>query len=84
MTSEECCVYVFLPQNTQPVTAGKFILKKNKVEISVGRFIYGKSYLVRSDAVEIYPIELRLDNKVFETAIMEVVFGAIRDASPYF
>lgn len=39
------------------------------MEISIGRFIYGKSYLVRHDAVEIDPIELRLDNKVFETAI---------------
>jgi serine/threonine-protein kinase HipA len=82
MTSKECYVYITLPNQYEQVTAGKFVLDSNVRGDNIGRFVYGKSYLARSDAVELDPIELRLTDKIYETAILKGVFGAIRDASP--
>ena len=57
MTSEmgqsECFVYITLPGQTEPVTAGRFVLTKDRHGVSVGRFIYGRSYRDRPDAVEL-------------------------------
>ena len=84
MTSkkQECFVYMTLPGQTDQITAGKYVLEKTEQGIDVGHFVYGRSYLSRADAVEIYPIELKLENKVFNTVTMKGVFGALRDASP--
>ncbi|GAB7140775.1 type II toxin-antitoxin system HipA family toxin [Deferribacterales bacterium RsTz2092] len=78
----ECYVYMTLPEQVAPVTAGKFILETTPSGENVGRFVYGKSYLARFNAVPIDPVELKLTDKVYETTIMKGVFGAIRDASP--
>ncbi len=64
------------------VTAGKFQLTQAKNGISLGRFIYAKSYLARKNAVEIDPVELPLRERSFETIRQSGVFGALRDASP--
>jgi serine/threonine-protein kinase HipA len=48
----------------------------------VGRFVYGRTYLQRPNAVEIDPVELRLVAWPFETARMGGFFGAIRDSMP--
>jgi serine/threonine-protein kinase HipA len=80
MTSKKtkrCFVYITLPGETEPVTAARFELTDG-----VGRLVYGKSYLVRENAVEIDPVELKLGTQVFETALLGGVFGALRDASP--
>lgn len=84
MTSkkQECFVYMTLPGQTDQITAGKYVLEKTEQGIDVGHFVYGRSYLSRADAVEIDPIELKLENKVFNTVTMKGVFGALRDASP--
>ena len=50
----------------------------------VGRFVYGRSYRERADAVELDPVELRLSAQVYETARMQGFFGAIRDSMPDF
>ena len=81
MTSE-CFVYITLPEQTEPVTAGKFVLTKNRQGISLGKFIYGKSYLSRPDAVAFDPVELKLVDKTYETVALKGVFGALRDAGP--
>lgn len=60
MTSE-VFVYLTLPGQTSSVTAGRFALDTDRQGNSVGRFIYGRSYLERSDAVPIDPIELKLE-----------------------
>jgi len=78
----ECFVYITLPGKTEPVTAGKFVMTKNRQGISLGRFFYGKSYLERSDAVAFDPVELKLTNKTYETVALKGVFGALRDAGP--
>ena len=81
MTSE-CYVYITLPGQVEPVTAGKFILTQNRQGVSLGKFIYGKSYLARPDAVSFDPAELKLTEKTYETTALNGVFGAIRDAGP--
>lgn len=81
MTSE-CFVYITLPGQIEPITAGKFVLTQNRQGISLGKFIYGKSYLARPDAVPFDPAELKLTEKTYETTALNGVFGAIRDAGP--
>lgn len=84
MTSErECFVYVVLPGTTEFVTAGRFRWIRDS-DGGVGRFVYGRSYRERADAVEFDPVELRLSEQVYETARMEGFFGAIRDSMPDF
>ena len=83
MTSEqECYVYIVLPGETEFVTAGRFTLRESREGAAVGEFIYGRSYRERANAVELDPVELRLQPGAFETAKMGGFFGAIRDAMP--
>lgn len=85
MTSEapgECFVYVTLPGETEPVTAGRFALSVDRRGVPEGRFVYGRSYLERPNAVALDPVELKLAPRTYATASMGGVFGALRDASP--
>jgi serine/threonine-protein kinase HipA len=86
MTSErksaECYVYITLPGQTTPVTAGRFALINDRHGRPLGQFVYGRSYLARSDAVALDPIELKLARQTYETVRLRGVFGALRDASP--
>ncbi|MCM2324289.1 MAG: HipA domain-containing protein [Oligoflexia bacterium] len=86
MTSDaqpsECYVYITLPGQTQPITAGRFELTTTRAGVPLGRFVYGKHYLENPEAVEFDPIELRLTPRTYETTILKGVFGAIRDAGP--
>ncbi len=80
----ECYVYITLPGRTEAVTAGRFALASDRPGVAVGRFIYGRTYRDRPDAVEIDPKQLRLSPRVYRTARGEGVFGALRDAGPDF
>ncbi|MBN8508199.1 MAG: type II toxin-antitoxin system HipA family toxin [Burkholderiales bacterium] len=85
MTSEapgECFVYITLPGETEPVTAGRFALSVDRRGVPEGRFVYGRSYLERPNAVALDPVELKLAPRNYATASMGGVFGALRDASP--
>ena len=85
MTSEtprECFVYITLPRQTAPVTAGRFQLQPNRRGVPEGRFVYGRSYLARQDAVPLDPMELKLADRTYSTNALNGVFGALRDASP--
>jgi serine/threonine-protein kinase HipA len=85
MTSEppsECYVYITLPGDTTPVTAGRFALAVDRRGVPEGRFVYGRSYLERPNAVALDPVELKLAPRTYATASMGGVFGALRDASP--
>ncbi len=81
MTSE-CFVYLTLPGTIDFVTAGRFVLGKDRSGLPLGRFVYGRTYLARPDAVPIDPIELPLNERTYETTRLKGVFGALRDASP--
>ena len=66
MTSKgntECFVYITLPGQTESITAGRFQLAKDRRGNALGRFVYGKSYLSRGDAVSIDPVELKLSER---------------------
>jgi serine/threonine-protein kinase HipA len=67
-----------------PVTAGRFVLTKNARGDGLGQFVYRAKYLEDPNAVEIDPVELKLSNRTYETALQNGVFGAIRDAGPDF
>ena len=82
MTSKECFVYIVLPGETKFVTAGRFRLDKDRTGAPVGRYVYGKSYLARNEAVPLDPLDLKLTTKTYETRQLKGVFGALRDASP--
>ena len=81
-SSSECFVYITLPGQVSAVTAGRFVLDKNARGDALGRFVYGRSYLENQDAVEFDPVELKLSTRTYETARLNGVFGALRDAGP--
>jgi len=81
-TTNECYVYITLPGETEFVTAGKFELTTDRRGNPTGKFIYGRSYLARENAVPIDPFELKLNAKTYKTNILKGVFGSLRDASP--
>ena len=78
----ECFVYITLPGQTEPVTAGRFALTTDRRGTREGRFVYGRSYLERQNAVALDPIELKLSPRTYSTVALSGVFGALRDASP--
>ena len=81
MTSE-AFVYLMLPETTEFVAAGRFVLATDRTGVPFGRFVYGHSYLERNDAVPIDPIELPLSDRTYETDRLKGMFGALRDAGP--
>lgn len=79
MTSERY-VFVALPGQTDYVVAGRFRHFRSPSDHgALGEFVYGRSYLSRSDAVEIDPVDLRLTTRVLRTQAF-----ALRDAMPSF
>ena len=83
MTSErECYVYIQMPRSLEVVTCGRFVLTPLPRGAGRGRFVYGRSYRSRADAVPIDPINLPLSTETFETARLGGVFGALRDSAP--
>lgn len=82
MSSRDCFVYIVLPGETKFVTAGRYRRSIDRHGIATGRFVYGKSYLARDNAVPIDPIELKLGTKTYETNLLKGIFGSLRDASP--
>lgn len=81
MTSE-AFVHLMLPGTTEFVAVGRFVLATDRVGIPFGRFIYGRSYLERSDAVPLDPMELPLSDRTYQTERLKGMFGALRDSGP--
>jgi serine/threonine-protein kinase HipA len=64
------------------VACGRYereVLRDGRV---VGRFAYARSYREREDAVPLDPYHLPLAPRKYETAKLDGMFGALRDASP--
>jgi serine/threonine-protein kinase HipA len=79
----ETYVYVALPGDVELVTAGRFRwVPPAGATPALGRFVYGRRYRERPDAVELDPVELRLAARVYETGRNVGFFGALRDAMP--
>src|SRR5439155_13017636 len=82
VSSAECFVFITLPGQVTATTAGRFVLTQTARGDALGRFVYGRSYLDNKEAVEIDPVELKLSTRTYETAQLNGVFGALRDAGP--
>lgn len=81
-SATECFVYITLPGETSAVTAGRFALGQNARGDALGQFVYRVRYLEDPKAVELDPVELKLSRRIYETAQLKGVFGALRDAGP--
>ena len=79
---EKCFVYIQLPQTLETVVCGRFERERLSSGDYVGRFIYGRSYRTRQNAVEIDPIHLPLVERQFDTLALNGIFGALRDSGP--
>ncbi len=77
-----CYVYITLPGTCTSVTAGRYELTLNRSGMPLGRFVYGRTYLARPEAVPLDPMDLTLAARVYETAALGGIFGALRDAGP--
>ena len=73
----ECYVWIWLPQTTQPVVAGKLTLHQQQY-----CFNYGKSYLQRDNAIALYDKELPLQSGLIYPKNGLIIPNCIRDASP--
>jgi len=83
MSSEhECFVYLQLPGSLEVATCGRFVHTPLERNAGVGRFVYGREYRARPDAVPLDPIHLPITSTTYETAKLGGVFGALRDAAP--
>jgi serine/threonine-protein kinase HipA len=63
--AQECFVYITLPGETEFVTAGCLVLTPDRQGVPTGRFVYGRSYLARDNAVAIDPMELKLGGSTY-------------------
>jgi serine/threonine-protein kinase HipA len=70
-------VWVWLPEATQPVVAGKLTAEGSRVV-----FNYGQTYLERDDAVSLYDKELPLRPGILPLLPGLTIPGCIRDGAP--
>lgn len=82
MTSElqhprEAYAWVWLPQATEPVVAGRLVTVGGE-----DHFIYGRSYRERPDAIPLYLPELPLGSELIPPPANMPIAGAIRDGAP--
>lgn len=77
-TPAEAYVWIWLPDATEPVVAGRLERAQN----GQLRFNYGQSYLARPNAIAIYDPELPLQTGMIETNARMQLPSCIRDASP--
>jgi serine/threonine-protein kinase HipA len=82
MTSRQCFVYLQLPLSLEVVTCGRYERESVPGIGAVGRFVYGRRYRSRADAVPLDPFGLPLTDRVQETALLDGIHGALRDAAP--
>jgi len=75
---EEAYVWIWLPEETEPVVAGK-LTRRGGILL----FNYGQSYLARENAIAIYEPELPLKSGLLEASLGgRIMPGCIRDSSP--
>lgn len=79
---DECFVYLQMPGTLEVVACGRYARERTRGGGAVGRFVYGRRYRARPDAVPLDPFNLPLRETVQETARLDGVFGVLRDAAP--
>lgn len=80
MTSD-LYVWMYLPGCSQPVVAGRLSVSNTPVG-SVGRFVYGKSYLSNKNAIPIDPVSLPIHGNIEPFMSLGGYPGAIMDSCP--
>lgn len=75
--THEAFVWVWLPNQANPVVAGKLVFDDGRY-----LFVYGKSYLNRADAIPLSPFELPLTDETVELSGMRIMPSCLRDALP--
>jgi serine/threonine-protein kinase HipA len=81
----ERTVFIYLPEATTAVPAGRLSMAEDGIEVSASRFAYGRRYVQRPQAVPVDPISLPLgegDDADFVPVNGLSLFGALRDATP--
>lgn len=81
MTSKSLYIWVYLPETTAPVVAGRLEVSTTPAG-NVGQFNYGQSYLSRADAIPIDPVALPLARGSSTFTSLNGFPGAILDACP--
>jgi serine/threonine-protein kinase HipA len=76
-SQKEAFVWIYLPNETSPVVAGKLVYDDSNYH-----FNYGKSYLEREGALSINPAELPLRPGILASLPGLNIPGCIRDAAP--
>ncbi|MCH7565485.1 MAG: HipA domain-containing protein [Gemmatimonadetes bacterium] len=71
-----------MPGSTDILTCGRFQLDLLDGGTGVGRFVYGRRYLARVDAVPLDPFSLPLLPTEFQTIKLGGLFGCLRDVAP--
>ncbi len=86
----ELAVWIWLPNETEPVAAGKLVQAKTEPAVSgnlmpdddLSLFAYGDSYLANPDAIPLYEPELPLRTGLLSPLKGLSIPGCIRDGSP--
>ncbi|MDP1613797.1 MAG: HipA domain-containing protein [Sulfuritalea sp.] len=81
MTSEALFVWVYLPGQATPVVAGRLVVERTAAG-AVGRFVYGRSYLARPQAMALDPVALPLNNAAPPFTALGGFPGVVLDACP--
>ena len=81
-SKRSCYVSLQLPGRLEVVTCGRYEREVLPDGRTIGRFVYGRSYRQRTDAVPLDPYHLPVAPQRYETAKLDGMFGALRDASP--
>ena len=75
-------LYVYVHLRKEGWVPAGLLQYEEKGRLSSSSFRYGKKYLDRSNAIEIDPVQLPLENKTFTTPEGFSLFNGIRDAGP--
>jgi serine/threonine-protein kinase HipA len=73
----EAFVWIWLPEATSPVVAGRLVLQGGRPH-----FTYGRTYRALPSAIAFSPVELPLHEGVFVPEGMSTIHGCLRDAGP--
>ncbi|WP_242632766.1 type II toxin-antitoxin system HipA family toxin [Thiothrix fructosivorans] len=75
--AESAYVWVWLPEQSEPVVAGR-IIRQGQLHA----FTYGRSYRERADAIALSPFELPLRGGTFQPEGLNTIHSCLRDAAP--
>ncbi len=79
MAERSLIVFIYLPDRTEAVPAGIFY---HDQDAGVGRFVYGRKYVERPNAMSVDPVALPLGVEPREVTTNEGFYGSFADAAP--